>query len=298
MIRLIQRILILFFAASVVLFALSLWKNAGIQDDNGPEITMDNDSIQISVTDDTSAILDGVSAADKKDGDVSDTLVVEGLSNFIEKGRRQATIAAFDSDNNVTKITREVVYTDYRSPHFALEAPLRFDMNSNDSLLKDVTASDILDGDLTGSITMKAAGEQTAYVGASSGEYPYIFSVINSAGDVVDLSVTIDFYDSSEDNSCPKALLSDYLIYVKKGTKVQPWDYVEGVSLYNRTLDMDDLEENESADDNAVDAYTKNDIHISNNVDSQTPGTYEVIYSMDGEDGYASKVRLIVVVEE
>ena len=51
--------------------------------------------------------------------------MVEELSNFIEKGRRQATVAAFDSDNNVTKTVREVIYEDYVSPRFALAEPLR-----------------------------------------------------------------------------------------------------------------------------------------------------------------------------
>ena len=46
---------------------------------------MDRDSIKISVRDDASAILNGVAASDSKDGDVSDILVVESLSNFIEK---------------------------------------------------------------------------------------------------------------------------------------------------------------------------------------------------------------------
>lgn len=85
MLKMIQTFLILFFTASVVLFCISLWEKNKVSDSQGPVIHMDRDSIKISVRDDASAILNGVAASDSKDGDVSDTLVVESLSNFIEK---------------------------------------------------------------------------------------------------------------------------------------------------------------------------------------------------------------------
>ncbi|MFQ7768823.1 MAG: hypothetical protein ACLRIL_11475 [Fusicatenibacter saccharivorans] len=56
-----------------------------------------------------SELLSGVTAYDAKDGDVTDSLAVEHISNFIEKGRRKISIVAFDSDNNVTHAEREMV---------------------------------------------------------------------------------------------------------------------------------------------------------------------------------------------
>lgn len=294
MIRFIQRIVIIFFAVSVVLFGLSMWKNADVRDTSGPEITMDSDSVTISINSTSEDILTGVKASDHKDGDVTDTLVVEGVSNFIEKGRREATIAAFDSDNNVTKVKRTVIYNDYESPRFSLTEPLRFSINGNESFTGTLTVMDCLDGDLTDNITIRIVGDSAV---GQAGNYDFVFQVVNSAGDLAELPVTLEYYDPSEDNSCPKVVLSDYLVYISKGQKVQPWDYVTGIQIMGREYDLEELDEYESGgEENGF--YTRDDIQISNPVDTNTPGTYEIVYSMDGEEGYQSHIRLIVIVEE
>lgn len=169
MLKMIQTFLILFFTASVVLFCISLWEENKVSDSQGPVIHMDRDSIKISVRDDASAILNGVAASDSKDGDVSDTLVVESLSNFIEKGRRQAVIAAFDQDNHVTKVTRDIIYTDYHSPHFSLKEPLRFSITGHESIIENLTAYDVLDGDITDRITIRKNDDDMIYTDLNPG---------------------------------------------------------------------------------------------------------------------------------
>lgn len=287
MLRIIQRIVVLFFIVSVILFAAAGWKTARVRDKDGPEVKMDADSITISIDGSYEDILAGVTASDRKDGDVTDTLVVQGLSNFIEKGRRQATIAAFDSDNNVTKITREVIYSDYVSPHFSLEAPLRFTENQLADIETVMTAADCLDGDITSNITISS---EDGYMPYETGDWPITFKAVNSAGDVAELTVTMEIYDSADDNNCPKVILSDYLVYLKSGDSIKPWDYVEGVVRGGMTYSLDDLDEEDAV-------YSRSDIKISNPVDTHTPGIYEIVYSMDGEDVYQSKIRLIVIVE-
>lgn len=289
MLRIIQTFLILFFTASVVLFCISLWKQTSDSDSQGPIMDMTGDSIRISVKDDLSAILNGITASDSKDGDVSDSLVVESLSNFIEKGRRQAVIAAFDQDNHVAKVTRDVIYTDYHSPHFSLKEPLRFSINGHESMIENFTAYDVLDGDITDRITIRK-NDDNIYTDLIPGEYPYILSVVNSAGDRVRLPVTIELYAPSQDSQCPKVLLSEYLIYIQKGTRLQPSKYITGIQSGSRTWPVDNLPEDAP--------YTQEDIHISDNTDTNVPGTYEVLYTMENEAQEQSQIRLIVVVEE
>lgn len=87
---------------------------------------MDNSEISVSIHADEAELLAGVTAYDAKDGDVTDSLAVEHISNFIEKGRRKISIVAFDSDNNVTHAEREMVYNDYTSPVFSwMVAPVQ-----------------------------------------------------------------------------------------------------------------------------------------------------------------------------
>ena len=251
---------------------------------------MDRDSIKISVRDDASAILNGVAASDSKDGDVSDTLVVESLSNFIEKGRRQAVIAAFDQDNHVTKVTRDIIYTDYHSPHFSLKEPLRFSITGHESIIENLTAYDVLDGDITDRITIRKNDDDMIYTDLNPGNYPYMLSVVNSAGDCVQLPVTVELYTPSQDNQCPKVVLSDYLIYIKTGTKLQPSNYIDSILFSGRTWPVDDPPEDAP--------YIAEDIHIFNNVDTDVPGTYEILYTMENETQDQSRIPLIVVVEE
>ena len=291
MLRVIQYIVIIFFILSVAFFGVSSVKTSKYRDTDGPEIVMEEDSVVIGIDGTSEDILSGVRASDRKDGDVTDSLVVQGLSNFVEKGRRDAIIAAFDSDNNVTKVTREVIYEDYVSPRFSLDQPLRFNVSEMDdqaNITSLLQVTDCLDGDLSSNIFVFMS-DNFSWPGAP-GEYGMIFQVTNSAGDVAELQVTVDVYDAAEDSSCPKAVLSDYLIYMKAGERINPLDYVEGIELRGTAYSLADLDIDGTG-------YTLNDIQVNNAVNTGEPGVYEIVYSMKGEDDYQSKVRLIVVVE-
>ena len=158
---------ILLFAVSLALFLFCIFVREGGQDQSGPEIQMDQQEIQVSIAADDATLLQGVTATDRKDGDVTDSLVVESISNFIEKGRRKVSIVAFDSDNHVTRAERDIVYTDYTSPTFTLDAPLRFSMDA-ESLTEGLHAQDCLDGDITSKIQMSFQDDISYY---SAGQY-------------------------------------------------------------------------------------------------------------------------------
>ena len=89
-----------------------------------PEIVFSDDVLAVSTGADDAALLAGVTATDAEDGDVTDSLVIQGRSGLSADGTVQVTYAAFDSDRHVTKATRTVRYTDYHSPRFTLSQPL------------------------------------------------------------------------------------------------------------------------------------------------------------------------------
>lgn len=277
------------FVIAVIVFQVFQYRQEIAADNVGPEIRMEETSVTVSVTDGAEAILAGITAEDQRDGDVSGSLLVEKLDNLVGN-TRQATIAAFDSAGNVTKTTREVVYSDYVSPRFQLSGPLRFSAGA-DTVLGGVTASDVLDGDLTDQI--KASAETNLYY-AEEGEYAITLSVSNSAGDVSRLEATVTFYDPAEEAGRPKLLLTDYLIYIQTGESLNPWDYVQEIDAEGQKFGKTSSGLLKSAQGDTI---SSSQVSVSNPVDPNTPGTYEITYRYraGGEEG---SVRLIVVVED
>ena len=78
------------------------------RDKTGPKIIVSEDrKIAYSTDSDKTVLLDGVTAIDEKDGDVSDSLRVESVQNN-EDGSLEVTYSAVDDSNNVTKLTCKV----------------------------------------------------------------------------------------------------------------------------------------------------------------------------------------------
>ena len=78
------------------------------RDKTGPKIIVSEDrKIAYNTDSDKTVLLDGVTAIDEKDGDVSDSLRVESVRNN-EDGSLEVTYSAVDDFNNVTKLTCKV----------------------------------------------------------------------------------------------------------------------------------------------------------------------------------------------
>ena len=109
----ILRILILIlFLITAGLFGVHEVRYFADRDDQPPVMTVDRDTLKLSVVADEKDYLQGIKAVDDKDGDVTDSLVIAGKSNFIEEGVIRVDYAAFDSHNNVGTCSRTVRYTD------------------------------------------------------------------------------------------------------------------------------------------------------------------------------------------
>ncbi len=280
------------FIFSLGLFIFFYLKHSRIDDNIAPRISMDTSSIEISVEDEEEAILEGVTASDSNDGDVSDTLIVESMGEFLSIGRRNVTIAAFDSSGNIAKETREVIYTDYTSPKFSLSEPLSFPLNTTD-ILEYVTATDVLDGDLTNQIKISSS---TFIDYTLADDYETILTVTNSAGDTVKLPCTVTIYDNSTTASAPDIELSEYLIYVDAGTSVSPYSYVQGVRM-NGVEYTRNSEDNNLYNSDYSQVLGKSSFSIKGDVDTDTPGTYEYTIRITDSANRTGKVRLIVVVQ-
>lgn len=236
-------------------------------DSDPPEITCQEDEIYVSVNASEEELLQGVTAQDKKDGDVTDSLVVESMSAFTAKNTRAITYAAADEHGNVGRAERTLHYSDYQSPRFHFDMPLRFPTGKLKDVLPYIKVNSVIDGDLTDKI--KYALPDRVNIN-SLGRYPIEFSVMDSAGNTVHLPTVLEIYDAQVEQI--QVELNEYLIYLKKGESFDAESYYKGSDMEGK-------------------------LNILSDVDVNEPGVYHVDYIVKSEQSMG-RSRLIVVVEE
>ena len=177
-------------------------------DSSGPVISGGGDKIEVSIHDGEDVLLQGITATDKKDGDVTSSLLVESISNFYDDYTRTVTYAAFDSDNHISKVQREIHYSDYTMPRFELSGSLRFRAGEAVNIDTIVKAKDCLDGDLSNKIKIHM---DTTINNRMTGFYQVVYEVSNSAGDNVKLPIDVEIYEPYNDEV--ELTLDRYLVY-------------------------------------------------------------------------------------
>lgn len=292
---------VVFFIVSLIIFGSYTLIRAVTVDRTIPVINMDSDEVTVSVKDGDKAILEGITASDEKDGDITQNLFVESKSNFIEKGVFKAIVAVADSDNHVTKVERKVTYSDYRSPQFTLTEPLKFlttTENQDDlNVAKYLRANDVVEGNISNKIKISS---EYSIAGYSTGDYHMEFSVTNSMGDTVKLPVTVNIYSALEESGLPEIILSNYLINTPVGEGADIAALIEQIEYHKDTFrrgEDGNLYNGEfDAEGNPI-MFDWSAIQIDTDVDWNTPGVYEVKITFDDEAANLSNfTRCYVVV--
>lgn len=268
-------------ALFVVVFgfsAFSFFAERATTDLTLPEITSTMDSVTIPADKrgQESTLLEGLNASDKKDGDLTDQIFVSNTSHFISvddsgNGSIQVTYAVFDSDGHVASYTRSAVYEGYHSPRFTLTQPLIYTENDTISISNRVTADDVIDGDITSRIRLTSSSLSAT----SPGTYYINAQVTNSKGASSSVVLPVIIRPADTGESVP---LTTYLLYIDKGTAIDPWSYVTADSGFTkRNTDVDD-----------------------GKLDTDTPGTYYITFTTSGGSGsstWSADTILTVVVE-
>lgn len=252
-------------------------------DTAAPEILIEEQLLELSTLEPRSALLQGVSARDNKDGDVTDSLVVESVHMLRGDGTVMVTYAAFDKAGNVAKQQREVRFTDYESPTFSLSRPLLFAQNVSYDLLKLISAQDMLDGDISHRIRATVLEQVNAgYVGTHNVQ----FRVTNTLGETVELVLPVEVYTPGLFEGTLN--LTDYLIYLNQGDKFNEKSYLDTFSVGREVISLH----------GNIPADVK--LNITGDVETGVPGVYVVDYQVNYEyagQTYAGYSKLIVVVE-
>ena len=247
-------------------------------DHKSPEITIPEGQLELSVEDGREKLLEGVTAFDQRSGDVTPSIVVETIKNLKSDGSARATLAAFDRSGNVVKGVREIRYTDYRSPKFELTAPLLFKEDISYNLLDCVKASDVFDGDITNRVKVTVLEAEHSI--SRAGEYKVQFRVTNSLGDTSYLEAPVYVYPADSYNA--KVELTQYIVYLKKGTRLIPDDYFVRLTAGTREYTRD------------TSGLT---LDMKSNVRFMEPGVYTITYTAS-YGNYTGGSRLLVVVED
>lgn len=288
------------FIVSLLVFGVFQYKERIIKDQTGPVFSMSDDALTVSVKDSATALLEGITAVDAGDGDVTDSIIVEAVSPFTGTGHRIVSYAAFDSDNHVTHAKRSIMYSDYTPPKYSMHKPLAFPLNST-NLLEGIEASDCIDGDITRSIRMVADDEiDTSHVG----EYNARLKVSNSAGGISYLPVTIEIYDASSRYRMPQLVLSDYIVYIEQGSDFDAEEYLKSATI--SSIEYTFVEDGGTYGvmylpaDRTEKTIDYRHVDIESDVDTDITGYYVVKYTFEDtvSNTGIGTARLYVVVTE
>lgn len=259
-------------------------------DTKAPEIRMDTDLIEVSVADDKSALLRGLTAEDNRDGNVTDSLVVESVTMLESSGTVSVSYAAFDAAGNVARAERKAVYTDYVSPRFTLSKPLVYVQGTNFDILSHIGATDVFDGDIQHRVRATVLGEETIN---TAGTHVVQFQVTNSLGDTQTENFPVevtsgDFYDAEME-------LEQYIVYLPAGTPFNAAGYLKSFTYQRSNVELSGV------------VPAGFDLETKGVVQTQNPGVYTVSYTLTytqvnenntaNSREYTAYSKLIVVVE-
>lgn len=274
--------IVMIMVAVVIFVAYQAWKISTV-DSQPPTIQVSEGVLEISVTDSTEELLQGITAKDDVDGDVTASIVVEKIGNINSNNEISVTYAAFDSSGNVAKIRRTVRYCDYESPRFSLDAPLLFLYGRDVDIVSKVHVTDLIDGDISHKIKPTLMSDVPV---SSEGVHLVLFRVTNSLGDTVEIQIPVEIYPTGKYNST--LTLTQYMIYIPQGGSFDPYDY-----LGHFTCDVGEF---------SLGGNIPEDIRVqfSGQVSTDIPGIYPISYLVTKENqktSYTALSKLIVVVE-
>ena len=270
--------IIVLFISSLVIYIGNWYKEKSNIDNTGPKIIISEKEMQIDVSvTDKKSLLRGIVAKDSNNQDITDKIIIESISKFVDKKQHMSNItyAVADSAGHVAKATRKVRFTDYKKPRFVLKQPLYFDTGSDVKAKDVIGATDLFDGDISNKVKIVSRDISTN----ESGDGTITAQVTNSFGDTVTLKTVVII--KRENNLSPVIKLKKNIEYIKVGAKFDAEKYVESVT-----------------DSNGKKMSNSSVQVTSSSVKTSKAGCYIVEYAARDTKGQEGLAYLTVMVEE
>lgn len=262
------RALIITIIVMIIYIGIQLSPLVRKKETGAPIITFDINEMIVSVHDSESVLLQGVKATDEEDGDLTDSIMIENQSIFTSGNTRTVSYLVFDSDDHVTRASRQITYYDYTAPKFSLTDSLYQDTYSVTKLMENLHATSSVDGDISSKITVMNTLYEEDYLKLK-------VSVTDSTNTTSFLNIN---YNIQEKQSI-EIVLQNYLVYLNVG---EGYDYRSNII-------------------NVIEKNFQNP-NLANYIDIEVPvmnepGIYEVNYSLSLANGNSGRMTMIVVVE-
>ena len=279
------RLVALLCACAVLFAGYLIYRSQGV-DHLPPVISIAGDStsiLEVSMANMHETLLQDIVALDDRDGDVTDSVLVEQIGNIDDSNCVQVIYVAFDGAGNVSKFQRAVRLADYTGPRFTLDEPLNFVYGTGFDPLKLVGAEDLIDGDIRHRVKATLMDEVAI---SAEGTHNVLFRVTNSLSDTEQLVLPVEVYYAGRYDA--QLFLTDYLVYLPLNGTFSPESYLEEYRVYGQAMDLKGgVPEGLS-------------LTIDGQVNTNQPGVYAVRYTMSSTRGNQTScgyTRLIVVVE-
>ncbi|MBA3925592.1 immunoglobulin-like domain-containing protein [Listeria rustica] len=207
----------------------------------------------------------GMEATDEEDGDVAANItVVQNDVDTSKSGSYKVIYEVTDKDGNKTTFTSTVIVEG--APVFSGAADVKVQPDATFDPMQDIKATDTEDGDLTASIKVTKNDVNTSKAGA----YEVTYEVTDSKGNKTTFTRTVTV------PNVPTFNIDDMIKVNPDGT----YDPMEGI-------EVTDEEDGDLSDQVRI---------ISNNVDVNTPGHYEVVYEVTDSDGNKTRFTRTVII--
>lgn len=243
-------------------------------DTTPPVITSDIDCLEIEAGSDEKQLLQGLTAVDDRDGDLTSEILIGTISNFTDNGNCRVQYLVFDENNNVGTYEREVHFISYVSPRYVLTAPLVYH-ESGDVILSDrLYAKDVLEGDITDKIRYTYSNIDRS----KSGTYQMTVEVKNQYGDVTQETLPVNIVPKDMDTT--QIQLTTYLTYTEQGSKIDPETYIQKVV------------------DSAGEEISKENIVITSSVNTKKAENGQIKYELYEDGEVVSTTYLTVIVTD
>ncbi|EUJ31254.1 putative peptidoglycan linked protein [Listeria floridensis FSL S10-1187] len=211
--------------------------------------------------------LSTMKASDTEDGDITSSIrVVSNNVNTAIPGTYQVSYEVSDSDGNKATFIRDVIVTE--APTITGEKTITLNIGQAFDPMMQITAADKEDGNLTSALKVVSNNVDVN----TAGSYKVTYEVTDSDGNKATFTRDVIVTEAP-------------VITGEKITYLQP------------NASFDPLSTMKAMDKEDGDLTAKLQV-VKNNVDTKTPGTYEVTYEVTDSDGNkANFVRTVVVAE-
>ena len=212
--------------------------------------------------------LTGVTAKDNADGNITKWIKVYGSVNAKKAGKYKLVYTVSDKAKNTTTVTRIITVVDNIKPIISGVRDTQIFIGEKFDPLEGVSAFDNNDGDLTSDI--KVVGDVNVN---KAGAYVITYSVSDHAENTVILKRKVTVVDNI------KPVLSGIFdIEINYGEKFNP---LAGITAF----------------DNNDGDLTKS-IRVVGKVDTQTPGSYILTYSVSDKAGNTTTIKRVITVKD